>query len=111
MSFNRWLRVSPGASNGFTLLNGEIATYGGGDFGLLYYAAEAFADFTLRVQFRLFYRLENADDEELLKRGLGKPAIVVITRCSPRAPTRARRCTCVCARTAARAEWCASQTS
>src|SRR5438477_8358436 len=34
-----------------------------------------------RVQFRLFYRLENADDEELLKRGLGKPAIVVITRC------------------------------
>jgi len=54
MSFNRWLRVSPGASNGFTLLNGEIATYGGGDFGLLYYAAEAFADFTLRVQFRLF---------------------------------------------------------
>ena len=37
-----------------------------------------------RVQFRLFYRLENADDEELLKRGLGKPAIVVITRCSPR---------------------------
>jgi hypothetical protein len=29
-------------------------TFGGGDFGLLYYAREAFADFTLRVQFRIF---------------------------------------------------------
>jgi hypothetical protein len=54
VSFNRWTRVSPGASNGFALINGEIVTYGGGDFGLLYYAAEAFADFTLRVQFRVF---------------------------------------------------------
>ncbi len=54
VSFNRWSRVSPGASNGFALINGEIVTYGGGDFGLLYYAAEAFADFTLRVQFRMF---------------------------------------------------------
>jgi hypothetical protein len=32
-----------------------------------------------REQFRLFCLLENAKDEELLKRGLGKPAIVVIT--------------------------------
>jgi hypothetical protein len=54
VSFNRWSRVSPGSSNGFTLINGEIVTYGGGDFGLLYYSAEAFADFTLRIQFRMF---------------------------------------------------------
>lgn len=54
VSFNRWSRVSPGSSNGFALINGEIVTYGRGDFGLLYYAAEAFADFTLRVQFRVF---------------------------------------------------------
>jgi choline dehydrogenase-like flavoprotein len=54
VSFNRWSRVSPNASNGFTLINGEIVTYGTRDFGLLYYAAEAFADFTLRVQFRMF---------------------------------------------------------
>ena len=53
-SFARWSRVSPGASNGFALIDGEIVTYGGGDFGLLYYAAEAFADFTLRLQFRVF---------------------------------------------------------
>lgn len=31
-----------------------------------------------REQFRLFCLLENADDEELLKRGLTKPAIAVI---------------------------------
>ncbi|HWN99520.1 MAG TPA: family 16 glycoside hydrolase [Blastocatellia bacterium] len=54
VSFNRWTRVSPTASNGFALISGEIVTYGTGDFGLLYYAAEAFADFTLKVQFRMF---------------------------------------------------------
>ncbi|MGH8065771.1 MAG: family 16 glycoside hydrolase [Candidatus Entotheonellia bacterium] len=54
VSFNRWSRVSPGSSNGFALINGDIVTYGNRDFGLLYYAAEAFADFTLRVQFRIF---------------------------------------------------------
>lgn len=53
MSFNRWRRVSPATSNGFALMNGEIVTVGEGDFGLLYYAAEAFADFTLKVQFRI----------------------------------------------------------
>lgn len=54
-SFNTdWVRVSPNNSNGFALVNGEIVTYGSGDFGLLYYAREAFADFTLRLQFRIF---------------------------------------------------------
>jgi len=54
-SFNRWSRVSPGASNGFALIDGELVTYGGRDFGLLYYAAKAFgANFTLRAQFRIF---------------------------------------------------------
>jgi hypothetical protein len=52
-SFGRWSRVSPGASNGFALISGEIVTYGNQDFGLLYYAAEAFADFTLRLEFRI----------------------------------------------------------
>jgi hypothetical protein len=32
-----------------------------------------------REQFRLFCLLENADDEELMRRGLRKPAITVIT--------------------------------
>jgi choline dehydrogenase-like flavoprotein len=52
-SLSRWSRISAGASNGFALTNGEIVTYGGQDFGLLYYAAEAFADFTLRLEFRI----------------------------------------------------------
>lgn len=53
-SFGQWLRVSPNDSNGFALLHGEIVTYGGRDFGLLYYAFERFTDFTLRLQFRVF---------------------------------------------------------
>ena len=48
-----WVRTSPDASNGFALVDGEIVTTGAGDFGLLYYARESFADFTLRVQFRI----------------------------------------------------------
>jgi hypothetical protein len=54
-SFNTdWARTSPDASNGFALIDGEIVTFGSGDFGLLYYARNPFADFTLRVQFRVF---------------------------------------------------------
>jgi choline dehydrogenase-like flavoprotein len=53
-SFNTdWARTSPNDSNGFALINGEIVTFGRGDFGLLYYARQPFADFTLRVQFRI----------------------------------------------------------
>lgn len=53
-SFNTdWARTSPDTSNGFALVDGEIVTFGSGDFGLLYYTREAFADFTLRVQFRI----------------------------------------------------------
>ena len=59
-SFNTdWARVSPGNSNGFALIEGDIVTYGGGDFGLFYYAREAFADFTLRLQFRIFDAINN----------------------------------------------------
>lgn len=53
-SFNQWSRTSPDNTNGFALLNGEIVTYGGRDFGLLYYARNPFADFTLKLQFRIF---------------------------------------------------------
>ena len=53
-SFNTdWARISPDTSNGFALIDGEIVTLGSGDFGLLYYAREAFDDFTLRVEFRI----------------------------------------------------------
>jgi hypothetical protein len=53
-TFNQWVRVSPNDSNGFALIDGQIVTYGGGDFGLLYYAFRTFTDFTLRLQFRVF---------------------------------------------------------
>ncbi len=53
-TFNRWTRVSPNDANGFALRDGEIVTYGGGDFGLLYYAVATFSDFTLRLQFKVF---------------------------------------------------------
>jgi choline dehydrogenase-like flavoprotein len=53
-NFAKWARVSPGSSTGFALIDGNIVTYGTADFGLLYYAASAFADFTLQVQFRVF---------------------------------------------------------
>jgi hypothetical protein len=53
-SFNTgWARTSPDSSNGFALINGEIVTLGTGDFGLLYYSRQTFADFTIRVQFPL----------------------------------------------------------
>jgi hypothetical protein len=48
------VRVDPNNTSGSALIDGEIHTYGTKDFGLLYYAAEAFADFTLRLQFRVF---------------------------------------------------------
>lgn len=54
VSFNRWVRVSPNNSSGFALINGEIATYGTKDFGLLYYAAQPFNNFTLKAQVRVF---------------------------------------------------------
>jgi choline dehydrogenase-like flavoprotein len=54
VSFNRWVRVSPANSSGFALINGEIVTYGTKDFGLLYYAAQPFNNFTLKAQVRVF---------------------------------------------------------
>jgi len=54
VSFNRWVRVSPNNTSSFALINGEILTYGTKDFGLLYYAAQAFNNFTLKVEARVF---------------------------------------------------------
>jgi hypothetical protein len=52
-SFNRWKNAGP-AGQGFVLVNSELVSYGNGDFSLLWYAKDAFDDFTLRVQFRIF---------------------------------------------------------
>jgi len=51
-AFKKW-RLAGGA-NGFAFLNGELVSYGSGDFSLLYYASQAFDDFHLRLQFRVF---------------------------------------------------------
>ncbi|HSV16755.1 MAG TPA: family 16 glycoside hydrolase, partial [Tepidisphaeraceae bacterium] len=52
-SFKKWQAAGPSAQ-GFTLTRGELVSYGAADFSLLYYAQQAFADFHLRLQFRVF---------------------------------------------------------
>ena len=51
-SFKKWQLA--GGQNAFAFLRGELVSYGGGDFSLLYYAAQAFDDFHLRLQFKVF---------------------------------------------------------
>lgn len=52
-TFGKWRRVgAPGT--GFALLHGQIVTYGGGPISLLYFATEAFNDFQLKLEFRIF---------------------------------------------------------
>ena len=54
-SFKKWLLAGKaGSGQGFALLNGELVSYGSGDFSMLYYAPQAFDDFHLRLQFRVF---------------------------------------------------------
>ena len=54
-SFKKWkLAGVANAPQSFAFLNGELASYGSSDFSLLYYAAKAFDDFHLRLQFRVF---------------------------------------------------------
>jgi len=52
-SFSKWRLAGP-AGGGMAHFNGEMVSYGDGGLRLFYYAAEAFSDFTLRLQFRMF---------------------------------------------------------
>lgn len=52
-TFKEWYLAGPGGG-GMLHLNGEMVSYGGGGLRLFYYAKEAFSDFTLRLQFRIF---------------------------------------------------------
>jgi choline dehydrogenase-like flavoprotein len=54
-SLNRWKTAGRGGQ-GFVLVNGELVSYGGNDIALLWYAKEAFDNFTLRLRFRVFDR-------------------------------------------------------
>jgi len=54
-TFRKWKLAGPAnGAQGFQLLDGDLVSYGASDIALLYYAAEAFADFHLRLQFRIF---------------------------------------------------------
>ncbi|HSP66691.1 MAG TPA: GMC oxidoreductase, partial [Bryobacteraceae bacterium] len=54
-TFKKWqLAGAANSGQGFAFLNGELASYGSADFSLLYYAPQAFDDFHLRLQFRVF---------------------------------------------------------
>ena len=51
-TFKNWRLAGP-AGGGMLHVNGEMVSYGGGGIRLFYYATETFADFTLRMQFRI----------------------------------------------------------
>jgi hypothetical protein len=52
-TFARWRLAGP-AGGGMLHVDGAIVSYGDGGLRLFYYAQEAFGDFTLRLQFRIF---------------------------------------------------------
>jgi len=54
-SFKKWrLAGAVNSGQGFAFLNGELASFGSADFSMLYYAPQAFTNFHLRLQFRVF---------------------------------------------------------
>jgi hypothetical protein len=54
-TFKKWRLVgAPNSNQGFAFINGELASFGASDFSMLYYAPQAFSDFQLRLQFRVF---------------------------------------------------------
>jgi 3-keto-disaccharide hydrolase/GMC oxidoreductase len=52
-TFSKWRLAGP-AGGGMLHLNGEMLSYGDGALRLFFYATETFADFTLRLQFKIF---------------------------------------------------------
>ena len=52
--FGSWKSADAKNGQGFALIDGEIVTYGSGDFAMLYFATGAFCDFHLRLQFKCF---------------------------------------------------------
>src|SRR5579864_9164699 len=54
-AFKKWqLAGAPNSGQGFAMLHGELVSYGSSDFAMLYYAPNAFDDFHLRLQFKIF---------------------------------------------------------
>jgi hypothetical protein len=52
-TFSKWRLAGP-ADGGMRFADGEMRSYGEAHMRIFYYAAEAFADFTLRLQFKIF---------------------------------------------------------
>jgi len=52
-SFNRWRKEGQDGI-GFAHLNGQLLSYGSGEFALLFYPVKTFTDFILRLQFQIF---------------------------------------------------------
>ena len=52
-TFSKWRLRGP-TGGGMLHVDGEMLSYGDGGLRLFYYATEAFADFTLRLQFKIF---------------------------------------------------------
>src|SRR5262249_25615308 len=52
-TFSKWRLAGP-SGGGMLHVNGEMVSYGDGGLRLFYYATETFADFTLRLQFKIF---------------------------------------------------------
>lgn len=65
-SFRKWRRVGPdnGASDeppsDFRYVGGQILTIGNGDHAILWYQPEAFSNFLLKLQFRVFANTANS---------------------------------------------------
>jgi hypothetical protein len=54
-TFKKWqLAGGPNSGQGFAFVRGELVSYGSADFSLLYFAPQAFSDFRLRLQFKVF---------------------------------------------------------
>ncbi len=52
-SFTRWRKIGQDGI-GFAHIDGQLLSYGSGEFAMLYYAAKTFTDFKLRLQFQIF---------------------------------------------------------
>ena len=54
-TFKKWqLAGAPNSGQGFAFIRGELVSYGSSDFAMLYYAPQAFDNFHLRLQFKVF---------------------------------------------------------
>jgi choline dehydrogenase-like flavoprotein len=54
-TFKKWqLASAANSGQGFAFIRGELVSYGSSDFAMLYYAPQAFDNFHLRLQFKVF---------------------------------------------------------